>query len=209
MEQKKKTETTKKRILNTATRLFMEKGYENTRVEDILEELGDLTKGAVYHHFKSKEDLFDAVATEMGRQNRELLLEIKENDKLTGAEKLKEMIQASFRSQDTEQIMNMTPNLLENPKFLAAILKGTQEIAIPQYIAPVVEAGVKDGSIKTENPKALAELIMVLMNIWFNPLIFNHENATPLVKCQMINAILKQYNLLLFDEDMLKGMPGL
>lgn len=39
----------------------MGRGYERTTMADIVAGLGGLTKGAVYHHFKSKEDIFEAV----------------------------------------------------------------------------------------------------------------------------------------------------
>ena len=54
MARNKYPEITEKRILDAALKLFMEKGYEQTTIQDIVNELGDLSKGAVYHHFKSK-----------------------------------------------------------------------------------------------------------------------------------------------------------
>ena len=48
-------EVTLNRILDTALDLFIEKGYEQTTIQDIVDQLGDLSKGAIYHHFKSKE----------------------------------------------------------------------------------------------------------------------------------------------------------
>ena len=43
--------------------LFFEKGYDNTSIQDIIDGLGGLTKGAVYHHFKSKEDILSLRST--------------------------------------------------------------------------------------------------------------------------------------------------
>ena len=47
-------EVTRTRILDAAQRLFMAQGYEHTSIQDIVDELGDLSKGAIYNHFKSK-----------------------------------------------------------------------------------------------------------------------------------------------------------
>ncbi len=49
-------ESTLSRILREAVRLFSERGYHGTSVDDITEAAG-ITKGAFYWHFKSKEDL--------------------------------------------------------------------------------------------------------------------------------------------------------
>jgi DNA-binding transcriptional ArsR family regulator len=47
---------TRTRILQEAARLFTEKGYEATSVQDLAEALG-LSKAALYHHFRSKEEI--------------------------------------------------------------------------------------------------------------------------------------------------------
>ena len=52
MARNKYPEVTEERILDVAQRLFLEKGYENTTIQDIVDGLGGMTKGAVYHHFK-------------------------------------------------------------------------------------------------------------------------------------------------------------
>jgi AcrR family transcriptional regulator len=53
-------EATRARLLATATTLFGERGYEGTSIEAVLERSG-VARGALYHHFRSKAELFDAV----------------------------------------------------------------------------------------------------------------------------------------------------
>ncbi len=50
---------TRQRLVETATRLFAARGYEATSVEAVLEEAG-VSRGSLYHHFASKEALFEA-----------------------------------------------------------------------------------------------------------------------------------------------------
>ena len=69
MARNKYPEVTEERILEAAQRLFLEKGYDNTTIQDIVDQLGGLTKGAVYHHFKSKEEILDKVSDRMFFQN--------------------------------------------------------------------------------------------------------------------------------------------
>ena len=57
MARNKYPELTVEKILEVSQRLFLEKGYEQTTIQDIVDNLGGLTKGAVYHHFKSKRRL--------------------------------------------------------------------------------------------------------------------------------------------------------
>ena len=51
---------TAERLLDIAHRSFATKGFGATRTEDIIAEAG-VTKGALYHHYRSKRDLFEAV----------------------------------------------------------------------------------------------------------------------------------------------------
>ena len=52
MARNKHPEETVHLILDVAFRLFMEKGYEHTSIQDIINHLGGLSKGAIYHHFR-------------------------------------------------------------------------------------------------------------------------------------------------------------
>ena len=61
MARNKYPEATVKKILDVAERPFVERGNERTTMADIVESLGGLTKGAVYHHFKRKDEIFEAV----------------------------------------------------------------------------------------------------------------------------------------------------
>jgi AcrR family transcriptional regulator len=64
-------EATRGQLVAIAQRLFAERGYEDTSIEAVLREAG-VSRGSLYHHFASKEALFEAVAenmeTEVGEQ---------------------------------------------------------------------------------------------------------------------------------------------
>jgi AcrR family transcriptional regulator len=57
--QAERTEATRGRLISTARRLFAEKGFAATSTEEILGEAA-VSRGALYHHFASKTDLFQA-----------------------------------------------------------------------------------------------------------------------------------------------------
>lgn len=61
---------TRRRILDAATRVFAEKGYQRTAVEDIVR-ASDTSKGSFYHFFPGKEGIFVALVDQLG----ELLLQ--------------------------------------------------------------------------------------------------------------------------------------
>lgn len=196
-------ENTKNKIIEIASDLFLTKGYEETRISDIISRLDGLTKGAIYHYFDSKQDIFNEVVNEIGNRNMELFDEIKNNSSLSGAEKLSKIVKSSFNNENMNTITGMSPNLLDNPKLLSAFINEIKDVTIPMYILPVINEGVTDGSIKTIYPNELSEMIAILLNIWFNPLIFQNDPLNISNKMKIINKILKEANIELFDKELI------
>ena len=56
MKQEEKSLLSKSKIIDAAMKLFLEKGYENTTMQDIVQASG-MSKGAIYHYFKSKQEI--------------------------------------------------------------------------------------------------------------------------------------------------------
>ena len=74
------TETnTRDRILNAAVKVFSNKGYHDTRVDEIVEE-SNTSKGAVYFHFPSKQRIFLAIVEEFTGLLEKKLLEAIEQE---------------------------------------------------------------------------------------------------------------------------------
>jgi AcrR family transcriptional regulator len=55
---------TRRRLLDSARELFTERGYHETPIEQVFEAAG-VSRGALYHHFENKQDLFAAVLEEV------------------------------------------------------------------------------------------------------------------------------------------------
>ena len=62
MVRQARSEATRQRIVNAAVELFSDVGYQATGLGDIIER-AQLTKGALYYHFDSKEALATAIIT--------------------------------------------------------------------------------------------------------------------------------------------------
>lgn len=63
---------TRRRIQQVALELFAEQGYEKTSLREIAERL-EVTKAALYYHFKTKEDILSSIAEDLARPMRELI----------------------------------------------------------------------------------------------------------------------------------------
>ena len=104
MARNKHPQETVNLIINTAYRLFLQKGYDHTSIQDIIQHLGGLSKGAIYHHFKSKEEILFAVMDKLSEGSYQILLNVKNRKDLNGKEKLKQIFKDSLNSPIQEEL---------------------------------------------------------------------------------------------------------
>lgn len=202
MARNKYPEETVKLILDQALLLFIEKGYENTSIQDIINHLGGLSKGAIYHHFKSKEDIFEAACRKIGEENTLYYDQIRNDKSKNGKEKLKEMICSIYQNPRNDAVLAMKDRILCDPKFLVNQIQEMYELVAPCYIQPIIQQGIQDGSIQTDYPKELAEALITLLNIWVNPVIAKTTGEEMRRKLECFDLILKGVGIDIFDEEM-------
>ncbi|MDE6762437.1 MAG: TetR/AcrR family transcriptional regulator, partial [Oscillospiraceae bacterium] len=139
MARNKYPEETVNLILETATRLFVQKGYERTSIQDIINNLGGLSKGAIYHHFKSKEDILIAVTSKMTEESNKMLFEIRNSTGMTGKEKLKKLLTDSVNRPVHDSIFSAAPNIKSSPALVSSILMESVETVAPEYVLPIIK----------------------------------------------------------------------
>ena len=209
MARNKHPEETVHLILDVAFRLFMEKGYEHTSIQDIINHLGGLSKGAIYHHFRSKEDILIAVTDRMTAESNQMLAVIRDRQDLSGEEKLKTIFKESITRSVQDDIFTVAPDFHNNPKLLFSLLHDTIEEVVPNYILPIIQQGISDGSIKTDYPKQLAELILLAANIWMNPMVFDSSEEDSYCKFMILSQMLQGFGLDIIDTEILERLQEL
>lgn len=200
MARNKYPELTVEKILEVSQRLFLEKGYEQTTIQDIVDNLGGLTKGAVYHHFKSKEDIINALGDKMFLGNNPFNI-VKRNQELNGLQKIQKAMM--LNQEDSERATlskNMIP-LLENPRILAGMLESQKKYLSPEF-CKLIEEGIEDGSINTEYPKELSE-ILPLLELWLMPSVFPATEEEIQHKIMFIKEMFERMGVPLFDDRIL------
>ncbi len=209
MARNKHPEETVNLILDAAFRLFIEKGYEHTSIQDIIGQLGGLSKGAIYHHFKSKEDILIAVTDRITASSNQMLAVIQDRQDLNGKEKLKTIFKESICRPVQNDIFTVAPAFYSNPKLLFSLMQDTIKNVAPDYIQPIIRQGIADGSIKTEYPEQLSELILLAANVWLNPMIFDSTVEESCRKFIVFDQMLKGFGLDLLDQEMLNRLQEL
>lgn len=198
MARNKYPEVTEERILDAAQRLFLGKGYENTTIQDIVNELGGLTKGAVYHHFKSKEEIMDAVGDRMFFENNPFEA-VKDRTDLNGLEKLREVIRLNQSDTARTSMTVQSIPLTHNPRVLVGMIDANRRILTP-YFLELIEEGNRDGSIHTHYAREIAELLPLLTSLWLLPSVFPASKEEMRQKFSFIGEMLEKMGVPLFDD---------
>lgn len=205
MARNKHPEVTVGKILEVSKRLFLEKGYDNTKIQDIADELG-MTKGAIYHHFESKEEIMNKLGETMFIHNNPFEIVKKRND-LNGLEKMKLAIKLNQSNEQMVELTNQALPLLENPQILAKMFESNYQNLLPYWLE-LIQEGKEDGSIKTEQPKELAELF-ILTDLWMIPSLFPGNVDDIKNRYKFVTVMLGKMGLPLYDEEMIEKIDKL
>ena len=164
----KSAEERKNEILDVAEQLFAVRGFDNTSTNDIINEIG-IARGTLYHHFKSKEEILDAV---IDRITGTLLREaeaIAADRQIPLLDRLSESIMAlNVDSRIGEEVMvqvHKPQNALLHQKMQKQLIGG-----IVPILTGLIEEGRESGVFHTPYPAEAAEMVMIYSNIAFDEL---------------------------------------
>lgn len=152
---------TKRKIFETSMKLFAEKGYEATSIEEITATVG-VAKGTLYYHFSSKEEIFNFLVEE-GIKLLQNSVDIKTDKYTNYIDKLKAIVLIQIK------IVVKYENLI---KILLSQFWGNearnkmckkQILSYISQIEEIVKKGIEKGEIKQGNPQAIASEIYGLI----------------------------------------------
>ena len=111
--------------------------------------------------------------------------------------------------QDHVQIMRAAMPMLSNPVSFAANMQVWSK-HLPERFLPLIEAGVKDGSIPTEYPREAAELLSLLPNYWLMPYFYPVTLPEMEHRIRCLATMLDAIGVPIFDDELItvaaKGM---
>ncbi|BDR52941.1 TetR family transcriptional regulator [Bombiscardovia nodaiensis] len=214
-------EETVQKILDVATGLFMRQGYDDTSMQDIINHLGGLSKGAVYHHFASKEELFDAVVNRMfaittpqkashwkfledTAASQQADPDHRARDQasdMTGLEIMQAEHDPALVSAQLNAIAPITAsfNPERNPKLIGMQFSGLMDSA-KHVISAILAKGNADGSLKVKHPQQVAEVQMILANMWMYPLFARGSSEELRARVDVYMTILRALGIPLQDQ---------
>ena len=162
----KKHDIRKTELLDLAQKLFYEKGYEKTTIEDILK-ASNISKGAFYHYFSSKEDLLNSLVDRMSHQIVIGITTIFENPSLTVFEKLRKatIVGLDIKVSNKELLKAYMKVIYSNQNLVLRhkLTTSTTNLVVPLYTS-LFEQGIREGVFNTPSPEFTARM-MISMGI--------------------------------------------
>lgn len=153
----KKPTDRKRELIDTARHLFQTKGYDQVTMQDVMDSL-DIAKGTIYHYFKSKDELFEAVIESIAETNINHMQTIIETTSGTALEKIKILAKAGDISAENANILqglHQPDNSEMHSRILASMI--TKQARLYEQL---IKQGCKEGVFTVDNPLECAELIL-------------------------------------------------
>jgi AcrR family transcriptional regulator len=159
-------------IFDQATRLFAQRGYAGTSIQDIAEAVG-LTRPALYHYVKSKDDLLAKLVAEVTVVAATDIAKITERTELSATERLRTIVRHMVRHQGEqgERFRLLLRSEADLPESVAESY-ATNRRAVLRSITAVIEEGIAQGEFRPVTPAVAAFGTLGTVNWvawWYRP----------------------------------------
>ncbi|GIN73418.1 TetR family transcriptional regulator [Bacillus sp. J14TS2] len=203
MPKKYDAQGTIENILTVSAELFLEKGFEKTSMRDIAETAG-ISKGAIYHHFQSKDEIINAVTEKQEEINATLLQNwLSEIETLTGKEKLTAILEKNLESQEAHYLDNLMSVRIKSAEFVLAYMQDcVNKDAL--FIANIIKEGIADGSLETDYPDESAEIFLLLINVWCDPAVFQGDAEKLSMRLKFLQHLMKSIGIDVLNDTLLR-----
>jgi len=165
---------TRERILQAAFGLFVQKGYENTSVQTIIDAVG-IAKGTFYHHFKGKEEMLVALVENLSRHVLAAVEPVATDPRLNAMEKLLVISQkgGTRKAQDfgPETVLLARQMRSKANRLLAESIQDIVKLWIRPLYLQVVRQGVAEGCFRVRDPEVATDLVLGTLMVMESPLL--------------------------------------
>ena len=181
----------KNEILDVAERLFYERGYDNTSTNDILAEIG-IARGTLYYHFKSKEDILDAMIERVLNKTISNAKKVALDESIPVLKRLTLTVFASKVDAKAGDVIIEQAHKPQNALMHFKIQEMFTNQLVPLYVK-IINDGIKENLMYTEYPEDTIRMILSYANVAFD----DKNKFDPIVSSRMIQAFITNTELLL------------
>lgn len=146
-------------IVDEAAKLFAEKGYYKTTVDEIAKHSG-VVRGTVLHYFSCKERLFNAVLDSLEQKTAAAVEEAVKNKNISAAEAVLEIVNICIDHFGAIKPENDSESDMYSQRYYIDAMRLKIYYKTAESLAEVIKRGAADGSFDVSNPKSRAESVL-------------------------------------------------
>ena len=199
MKQEEKSLLSKGKIIDAAMKLFLEKGYENTTMQDIIE-AGGMSKGAIYHYFKSKQEIVVYLSNYEKELFTSRIKELMTHTGMTAQQKISQMFAYLF-SNDVLSTLTKEKWAEKVPFALLDTLRNSLNV-LSGYLEEILRQGTANKEFDCEYPKELAGVLILLVDIWLDPTIAESDYEEMCEKVDFIALLASKFDTPIFNAEL-------
>ena len=153
-------------ILDVAEWLFCTRGYDNTSTNDILAEIG-IARGILYYHFKSKEDILDAMIDRILDDITAKASRIALDESRPVLQRLTKTVLAANVDTKTGDMILEQVHKPQNALMHAKMQERLINQLIPLFVKMITD-GMKQGIMQTDYPEDTMQMLLMYSNTVFD-----------------------------------------
>jgi len=192
----KTAEERRNEILDAVDELIGKKGLDGTSTNDILKKVG-IARGTLYHHFKSKEEMVNALIERYSVRLLAAAEEVAADKSIPIVERIVRVVMSmNLSGESSNEIMehiHKPQNALMHQKILKMLINGLTPI-----LTEIIREGIEEGLFDTAFPYESMEMVIIYANTIFD------EDIVPMTDEERISRI----QAFIYNVERLLGAEG-
>lgn len=177
-------------IMDAAERLFNKKGFENTAVSDIVQSIG-VAQGTFYYYFKSKEDVFSAIAENFLNDYMENFALVVNNDELSVIEKIYIVFDKGLELLENNEGVMFYLHTKENINLHEKVERKFVEYVTP-LVVNIVMQGIEEKLFDLEYPEEAVTFLMMGSHFLGDVNIYLEDRKAYLRRLQAVQFVVQR-----------------
>ena len=198
MNQAEKSERTREMICAAARQLFAENGYDSTTMQDI-DGASGMSNGAIYHHFSSKQEVLGSVIQGELQYLNAFVEDLAAQSDVSVIDRMTSLT-AHMVASGPQNGIGRANWVSEVPEALLGSLRHSLTTLAP-HLEQMLRQGMESGEIGCAFPGEVAEVLVLLVDVWIDPLIVSDSYERKCQKVDFIAAFLERFDAPVLSED--------
>ena len=165
-------------------------------MQDIINQ--GLSKGAIYHHFKSKKEIFERIMQGIEGDNN-FVMHNSDGQDLNALKRLRELLYIRLIDEEKIKLLQKAKSLFDDPKVFGELYRVNMQHTT-EKIKEFIDQGNKDLSMDCKYVEETSELITLFFSVWIGTSLYNVSQEEFTTKVEYYSMLFQKSGVNLIDE---------